>query len=209
MLCRADLDDTWSAHHLGIFEFCLQICQTRVTNNQSMLAPSLLQAAINGLDEVSSVQVQGIGFVCRPDGIKHRFTGDTGHLPVQIFDLTFPDEFPLENVNQAASQLINGMNNMKSLNREYFFCSERGNGITEGRDYPLYVVQPNRLRDLLEIFFRGNKAVKNALRCMELKCISKVNNGKVSMMKRACILAQVMSFIQVRAAAYDATQGRV
>lgn len=206
MLCGADLDDTWSTHHLGIFEFCLQICQTRVTNNQSMLAPSLLQAAINGLDEVfSSVQVQGIGFVCRPDGIKNRFnlTGDTEHLPVQIFDLTFPDEFPLENVNQAASQLINGMNNMKSLNREYFFCSERVNGITEGRDYPLYVVQPNRLRDLLEIFFRGNKAVKNALRCMELKCISKVNNGKVSMMKRACILAQVMSFIQVRAAAYD------
>lgn len=104
-----------------------------------MLAPSLLQAAIDGLDEVSSVQVQGIEFVCRPDGIKHRFnlTGDTEHLPVQIFDLTFPDEFPLENVNQAASQLINGMNNMKSLKKEYFFCSERVNGITEGRDYPL------------------------------------------------------------------------
>eukprot|EP00889_Picochlorum_renovo_P002994 jgi/Picre1/30024/NNA_005397.t1 len=31
----------WSTHHLGIFEFCLQICQTRVTNNQTMLAPSL------------------------------------------------------------------------------------------------------------------------------------------------------------------------
>ncbi|KAI8103551.1 hypothetical protein M9435_004886 [Picochlorum sp. BPE23] len=125
---------------------------------------------------------------------RYNLSEDTEQWPFGVLEITSLNPISVEKVYKIILKLINN----KKGGEPFILCSEYASSSIEERKHVFYVVLPDRLRASLEQCFHDDEAVKLALRCIHSKSISKITSGRPNMRQQACVLAQVMAFVQCR-----------
>mmetsp|Transcript_6205 Transcript_6205/g.12198 ORF Transcript_6205/g.12198 Transcript_6205/m.12198 type:complete len:256 (+) Transcript_6205:886-1653(+) len=138
--------------------------------------------------------------VCGHEDTRKRYnlTEDTEKWPFMMLEVTSAIPISVERVYKIILKIVNSY----VRGEAFILCSEYARSSMEEMKHVFYVVLPDRLRASLEQCFHDDEAVKLALRCMHSKSISKITSGRPNMRQRACLLAQVMAFVQCRTQAF-------
>eukprot|EP00889_Picochlorum_renovo_P002992 jgi/Picre1/30022/NNA_005396.t1 len=159
-------------------------------------SPGLNGAGMKG----RTLNPDDVKVVCGHEDTRKRYnlTEDTEKWPFMMLEVTSAIPISVERVYKIILKIVNSY----VRGEAFILCSEYARSSMEEMKHVFYVVLPDRLRASLEQCFHDDEAVKLALRCMHSKSISKITSGRPNMRQRACLLAQVMAFVQCRTQAF-------